>query len=431
MPMFETELAEKKQVAAKQDPGHSPLIWILPILLLLTAAIALFYFIGSKPEAQKRQVREKIWQVDVVPLVPTSLQPLLSLYGEVLARGELKAAAPGASVVKRLSVKEGDDVAAGDLLFSLDERDFQSAVTQFEADVSEAQGLIDEALLKHQFDLQSLQEEKTLLGIANDEVERAQRLKTQSLGSVAALDEARKILGQQKLTLLNRQLAVDTHQAKLLQWHARLERSRTQLAEARLALERSRVHAPFAGIVSEILVNVGDRVSNHQVLLTLYPLDQLEIKAKIPNRFQTEIQQALDGGRPLEATTTQEGQIVKLHLERLAGAADPSGIDAYFRFEKINRTVRKGNLLELSLTRPISQLRYAIPFKAIYGNSRIYLYQDQRLVGMDVEPLGETRDAAGRAKMLISHPNLQRGALLVTTHLPNAVTGLKVKVDKP
>jgi hypothetical protein len=45
-----------------------------------------------------------------------------------------------------------------------------------------------------------------------------------------------------------------------------------------------------------------------------------------------------------------------------------------------------------------------------------------------VERLGEVTDAAGRARALVRHPQLEAGDVLVATRLPNAVDGLRVEV---
>jgi RND family efflux transporter MFP subunit len=212
------------------------------------------------------------------------------------------------------------------------------------------------------------------------------------------------------------------------QLEARLQRHRARLTEAQLALERSRVIAPFDGIVATLPVAIGDRVQTAQVLMTLYPLDELEVRARIPIRYQAELQAGLPGMQPLEAQAELSGQQILLQLDRLAGEADPSGIDGFFRVTAGTHRLRLGNLLKLNLQRPAQQNLVPIPFQAIYGNNRVYLLRNGRMHGIAVEPVGQHLKADEPAALLIRSPAIQSGDKIIRTHLPNAVTGLKVEV---
>ena len=69
----------------------------------------------------------------------------------------------------------------------------------------------------------------------------------------------------------------------------------------------------------------------------------------------------------------------------------------------------------------------AVPYQAIYGNSRLYLLKQNRLQGITVESVGQYVDTDGTAMLLIKSPQINSGDEIVITHLPNAVSGLKVR----
>jgi HlyD family secretion protein len=83
--------------------------------------------------------------------------------------------------------------------------------------------------------------------------------------------------------------------------------------------------------------------------------------------------------------------------------------------------------LKINLQRPLQHNVVAVPFTAIYGNNRIFRLQDGRMKAMEVETVGQYEDEKGKAWMLVRNPELATGVKIVTTHLPNAVDGLKVK----
>jgi hypothetical protein len=66
----------------------------------------------------------------------------------------------------------------------------------------------------------------------------------------------------------------------------------------------------------------------------------------------------------------------------------------------------------------------------MYGLDRIYRLEDGRMTALTVERVGEQRTAAGQTQVLARSPDLQAGDRVITTQLPNAITGLKVEVKE-
>jgi hypothetical protein len=69
----------------------------------------------------------------------------------------------------------------------------------------------------------------------------------------------------------------------------------------------------------------------------------------------------------------------------------------------------------------------AVPYQAVYGGNRVYRLAEGRLEGLDVEIVGGHLEEDGSERLLILSAELNRGDLLVTTHLPNAMTGLRAE----
>jgi len=402
----------------------------LPLLLLGLGIGGFSYLKASRPEPPQPQPKEKVWQVEVFEAQPERLAPSLTLYGDVETHSLLQAAAPGPGLVTEVRVRKGDAVSQGQLLLALDPRDFAVAVDQAEADVADLEAQLADLELRHRANQRTLKEEQRLLKLAQAELARVQSLRQQNLSSETDLDAARNALGRQELSVISRQSEVERYAVSRQQLEARLQRNRARRDEARLALERSRVIAPFDGIVSAVSVAGGDRVQTAQVLISVYPQNRLEVRARIPIRYQAEIQNALQRAQPLGARAELTGQPIELVLDRLAGEADPSGIDGYFRITDGAQRLRLGNLLKLQLQRPAQADLVAIPFQAIYGNNRIYLLRDGRMHGIEVEAVGQQLSSASQAqaRLLIRSPEIRTGDRIISTHLPNAVSGLKVEV---
>jgi len=404
---------------------------LLPLLILSIGIAGFTYLRDTKPKPPKPQPQEKTWQVETMRVDLAVRTPSLTLHGVVESPTQLRAAAPGASWVAELPIREGQQVAAGALLAALDPRDFTPAAAQVRAELAELAAQRELERLRGIEDRAALKVEQELLDLAGNRAERAERLQKQSLGAVTALDDARAALARQRLAVGARSLAVGGHPSRMRQLDARLARLQAQLEVAELAVARSRVTAPFDGIVSRVAVSAGDRVQPGQLLIELYPLDGLEVRSRLPARYVSEVGDMIaDGSAAAAGITTPDGKLA-LRLSRLAGAADPSGVDLLFSITGNTTLLRPGTLLEIRLERPQQGQAIAVPHRAVYGDRRIYLLRDGRLHGIDVDVLGEQRDRDGQSVLLVRSSQIDESDVIVTTQLPNAVSGLKVRTAAP
>ena len=406
---------------------RAQLKFILPVLILLAAAGLYQALLASKTERSKPVLSEKVWQIEVIEARRQSLSPSITLYGRIESPEALKAAAPGGGVVERVLVRDGDRVGNGQLLVKMDRRDFEAALLQAQADLRDIENQIAELRIRHRANLSRLETERELMGLAAAEVDRLETLKQRQLSAETQLNEAHSELGRSELEVMSRQLEVDSFAAKLQILQARHDRGKAQLDQARLAMDRSSVTAPFDAIVSEVAVSAGDRVLLGQLLVSLFPVAGLEIRAHLPTSYIASVQRALGAGQRLEASVAGQPGLGRFPVVRLAGEAEATGIDLFFAIDLPPDQLRPGELLPLIMDLPAVADVFAVPYQAIYGNSRIYRVVEQRLEAVDVHAIGQSRDAGGAVRVLIRSDTIQPGDRIAVTHLPNAVSGLKVK----
>jgi HlyD family secretion protein len=402
---------------------------LLPLLVLLIAGAVVYSLVGSKTEREKPTLTEKVWLIEVIEAQQQALSPSVRLYGRIESPEQLKAAAPGSGIVEKVFVRNGARVNQGQPLVTLDRRDFAASLLQSEADVRDFDNQIEELKLRYQSNQASLKTERTLLDLANDEVERLLELKKQNLSADTLINSARSELGRRRLEVTSRELEVGSYPAKLQILTARRDSGKAQLDQARLAMSRSEVKAPFDAIISEVGVAAGDRVSLGQMLISLFPVEQLEIRAHLPINYVNSVQLAVAGGQSLEANVSGREDLGSFPLVRLAGEAEATGIDVYFKIDGISQQLRPGELLALSLRLPPENEVFAVPYQAIYGNSRIYRVVEDRLQAIDVITIGQANEENGQVVVLIRSDEIKSGDKIAITHLPNSVSGLKVEID--
>lgn len=177
--------------------------------------------------------------VTVQPLGDLAVFPEMSAPATVESPNDSNLGAEITAVIAEIPVSVGQAVKAGDVLVRLDDHDYRLAVIQAQAALEAAQARL--------------------------------RLAEFQLASVRALAGQ----GSASEELLNmRQAERDAQQAELASRQAALE-------SAQRNLERTRVRAPFAGVVVSRPGKVGERLGIGEPLVRLVQRDGLEVSARV------------------------------------------------------------------------------------------------------------------------------------------------------
>jgi len=403
---------------------------MLPLVIILLTLVLLVIFKSIQPEPPIKAQAEKIWVVQTHQLVAGQKSPQLELYGQVESPYTAAITSIINADVKSLDVKEGQQVIDGQLLITLDESDVKLTFDDRASYVAELEALIDSEKNRYKNDLAALKLEKSLVALAEKKLEREAKTSKTNLTSQSSFDTQKQALHNQKLALNARQLSVTDHPARLAQLEARLSRNRALAQQAQNDLSRATVVAPFDGIVLKTMVSPGERVRPGELLLEIYATDQVELRAQLPQKFITIVKQSLARQLPLTASIlTDTGKHV-VSMSRISGsiANGGHGVDALFVInseEVTNLTI--GDTLEMTLDLPAIDNVFSVPVSSIYGTDRIYRVEDERLVALTAEKMGrEYRE--GKQFILVRSESLKAGDEIITTQLPHAVNGLKVKI---
>ncbi|VAW48673.1 hypothetical protein MNBD_GAMMA03-1385 [hydrothermal vent metagenome] len=407
-------------------------VFLYPVLIVLVALLLFFYFISTKSVQPEVEVKEKVWMVESMGVTFERLSPVHRLYGKVESFSMVQAAAPISGVIDKVWVKEGALVKQGEPLVSMALADLEIPLQQARADVADAKAQAALQKLVDKANKQRLTHEKSVLALKQTTVQRTLQLINKDLASQADLDQVKEALVRQEYVVVGAQLAVEEGGVKIQQIQARLAKARAIMAQAKLNLKRGQVVAPYDARVIKVAVSEGSRVNMGTVFVSFYGLNFLELRAKLPVTILAQVQLSLDKGVLLEAFYQQEEQRISLPLSRLAGEATTSGLDAFFTIPITLTQVRPGDLMEVSLQGESLDRVMAIPYSALYGRNQVYIIQEGRLQAQAVQLLGEVlRDGALWA-LISPRVKSTNGRMLdeqdriCITHLPNAVTGLKV-----
>lgn len=216
---------------------------LLPVAVLFCGAVVVAVLIKSRPKA-KPEAREVIVPVvRAISVAPGSHQFKVHAQGSVAPRTEINLVSevPGRVTAISPSFAAGGFFEAGDVLVTLDARDFALALTRAKAALAEAKV--------------RLQREE-----AEGEVARKE---WQALGK-----------GEPNPLLLRL--------PQLAEARATIESAQAQVQQAELDLARCQIKAPFPGRVWSKRVDIGQFVNKGEVLGRLYAVDYAEVRLPLP-----------------------------------------------------------------------------------------------------------------------------------------------------
>lgn len=207
------------------------------VTLLMGVGLAGVLACGEKPKETKAPPPR---EVQVLELQPTDVRETGEYLGSLISRQNVNVLPQVAGYVRKILVKPGDKVTAGQALIEVDARNESAALESAEAQGRAAGSNLDLAR-------QTLTRTKALYqeGIVSaQELERAQ----------AAVENAEATTGS----------------------------ANAQISQRKVQLQYYAVKAPFAGTLGDVRVRLGDFVNAATVLTSVAQADALEIGVSIP-----------------------------------------------------------------------------------------------------------------------------------------------------
>jgi len=199
--------------------------------------------------------------------------------------------------VDQLNVQENWLVKQGDILFTLDPRDFQVRVDQSQAQLERARETVDQ--LYSEVSAADAGEKLAESQLAQSQLDfkRAKQLQESGVVSREFFDRAQTSLAMAKANQTLAQREADRARAALggetqdhsRYQHAIVEQALSSLAAAKLDLDYTKIVAPVSGIITHKTVHTGNRVQAGQPLLSIVPVDSLYVTANFKETQLTDV----------------------------------------------------------------------------------------------------------------------------------------------
>jgi len=401
----------------KIDAKVKPLLYLVAIILelkktimrkkhlislaVLTITIAAVLFITlSSPSANRRGPKAPTaMSVEIVKLISQPYQVTLDSYGRIAAtvQGQLNAQVAGKIVKVSDSFNQGSFFKRGEVLVTIDSRDYDIRVEAAQAELATAQVAFDE--------------EKAL---------SAQAIKDRK--SIGTLKQA------SDFALRKPQMAA----AK-----AKFQAASANLKQALLDVERTNIIAPYDGRVLAKYVDLGQVISSNTNIADIFATQSVEVSLSINNAQlglvnlphnnlrssapvnTIELTNSIGGEpqrwRASKQRTTANIDNTSQQLSLIAQIDNPFGSDS-------KRSLNIGQFVTARITGKTIDDAIVIANSAIYQGNYVYLYANGVVERRNIEILFQNkRDAVIKS-------GLSQGETLITTPLGQIISGTKVKL---
>ena len=237
--------------------------------------------------------------------------------------------------VDQVLIKDNQRVQKGDLIATIDNRDFVVALDSAKAQANSAKASVASLQAKLTYHDSLVQQAQAAveadtasLKLAQLNLKRYTNLATDGSGTVQAREEAQAKLAIQKANLHKNQagLAAAKQQIKILRADiekakAVLVQAKARVVDAELKLSYTKITAPIDGIVGQKSVRVGAYVNPGSPLLVVVPLDKVFVSA---NYCETQLANVKVGQEVEIKVDALPGQILRGYVDSLSPASGVS-----------------------------------------------------------------------------------------------------------
>jgi RND family efflux transporter MFP subunit len=357
----------------------------LAAIVIAGAAMAISSKLADQDAAKKKERPPlEFTQSDVVSLQPKRLSVEVTVPGSVQAVSQATVRAKLSAEIKRVLVREGDRVTAGQAIAEFDTAHLRAQMAERKA---------------------TLESARAQLAMAERTRESNAQLVKQNFISQNAFDTADK-----------------SHQVQL----AALAAAKAQLEITELSMTDAVVRSPISGTVSKRHVQPGEKVSFDAPLLSIVDLAQLEVQAQVPISDVTQIRKGMPTHVDVEGI---DGRKFEGRVERINPSAEPGTrtINIYVSLANEDSLLKTGMFARVLLTISPEAEVPALPLSAVRTEAAqpfVWVVADQKLARRNI--VTGKRDE--RAQWVEVTSGLAPGEVVLATKFDNLKDGLAAKV---
>ena len=400
-------------------------------VLLVVAVVITVLLVATRTRLEPTEPVERVWNVETWIAERRDHQPRMRVFGELAAgrSSEMRALVQGEVVAVGDYFRNGAAVAKGDVLIEIDRFEYETAIAELKASISETRARIAEAEANRDSETISLTQDKEMLVLLQRDLDRTTELHGRGNISDKSLDQAKIELTRQRQTVARRDAAVKSNDAKVAQQRAALQRLAIELERAERDLQRTRLVAPFDGFLSEVNAQLGQRVSVNDRIARLVGAAQLEARGHLSDAQYGRLlaDGGLDGRLARVVWTVGERKLAyDAVIARITAEIRPeTGGVAFYALlaaDGLDLPIRPGAFVSIELPDRRFPDTVRLPSVALHDGDHVFVVGlDDRLERRAVTPL------ARAGNDIIVSGDLRDGDAIVLTRFNEIGTGVLVR----
>jgi RND family efflux transporter MFP subunit len=388
---------------------------VLAIVLVLIIAGAASYFVffknkkgteseqGAGQAAQEAaKAEEPALPVKVAPVKRADLVIRLKSPGEAVTEKMIVMKAEVAGTIKSFNVKEGKHVQTGDVLIEIEDREYRLKWERAEALRLK---YLSDLLLDKQF----AEPAKELDSQATERIKKAEQ----------EFSKAGSLFGQGMISQGDFEKAKRTYETVLIESGIKkdevmaaskgLTQAEIDTKIAQMELEKTKIRAPFGGIITDIKVSPQETVSGGRELFTLVNISQIKVQAKV---LESEVGKMKVGHEAVLRFSAYPGKVFKGHVEAISPVINPEDrtCTVHILVDNPEEEVKPGMHAEVEIAADVYKDRLLVPQEAVLvrgGRKLVFVVEDGLAkwkyieVGMENEDYAEVLDGVKEGESVI------------------------------
>jgi RND family efflux transporter MFP subunit len=356
------------------------ILTIALIVILLGTAAYFVFFNKSGVEGQEggagedpdQEPTESPLPVKVADVLRGELVIRLKSPGEAVTDMYVDMKAEVSGKVKSILVKESQKVQKGQVLLELDEREHQLALDNSEASRLEK---LSKLLLEQQFG----GSENTTAGLdpqGPNLIKDIEQLSELFQKGLISQDEYEQRSKQLEIVMIKSGAKKD----EIMEASYGLTQAEIAVRQARLTLDKTKLRAPFSGIVTKIQISPGQNVSAGADMFTLVNIDRVQVHAKV---LESEIGKMKVGREVDLKFSAYPGEVFKGWVQAISPIVDPEDktCNVIVDMLNVNQAIKPGMHAEVEIAAEIYTDRLLVPQDAILTRNQrklVFVVEDER-----------------------------------------------------
>ena len=420
----------------------------LIVLRLITALVILIageglrrYLTSFKKPPVKNEALEKVYTVKTLTVSKADHPIFLEGYGIISSSEVINLSSEIAGVITYVNpkVETGLTVSKGEVLFKIQDQDYELAVQREEVRISTLKSQISELKTEIEFSEKNVLLLKKQLTLYKNELERQKDLLKKGVGSTTAQENAER-------SYINSESAVLTSNQRIAAAKSKIDTVKNQIKESAVAvklnknnLEKSVVKSPATLRVTAKYLEEGQLATPGMKLIVLENDQNLEVPVMIPgpdvinwlklkqeknNLFESLIQSPAQ----IFWTESKDKSILASGVLNRIEKYDSGNrmIKGLVQITDLKQVAAPGMFCKIRIAGKTLSGVFKVPRVSVLQGDKLITIVNDRIKIVSIKPLFDTGDF-----QIVHSDELDDSIIVIDNKLANPIEGLKVQVQVP